>query len=187
MRADGLHVTGSQGPFTVAGQGHAPDRRPSITEPFDFVFISVQVLRHRVGHPLHQALREGRWLLRGVAELLERRHRCRGIVGRRTYHGLHRLSYRGRPVGTGGTSRAAALWAATTGHHVFRVGEYNERLSHPGRERWPRCWTASTAPTPPTTCGGSAGRSCARTEWATAYPPPRASARRRWPMTPAAG
>ena len=50
MRADGLHVTGSQGPFTVPpAAGGQPGVKAmhlteaqGITEPFDFVFVSVK-------------------------------------------------------------------------------------------------------------------------------------------------
>ena len=42
MRADGLHVTGSQGPFTVPVNAmHLTDAQ-AITEQFDFAFISVK-------------------------------------------------------------------------------------------------------------------------------------------------
>ena len=42
MRNDGLHVTGSQGPFTVPVKAmHLTDAQ-KISEPFDFVFISVK-------------------------------------------------------------------------------------------------------------------------------------------------
>ena len=42
MKAKGLHVTGSQGPFTVAVNAlHLTDAQ-AITEPFDFAFIAVK-------------------------------------------------------------------------------------------------------------------------------------------------
>ena len=42
MRSDGLHVTGSQGPFTVPVKAmHLTDAQ-GITEKFDFVFVSVK-------------------------------------------------------------------------------------------------------------------------------------------------
>ena len=42
MRADGLHVTGSQGPFTVPVKAMHLTEAQGITEPFDFVFVSVK-------------------------------------------------------------------------------------------------------------------------------------------------
>ena len=42
MRADGLHVTGSQGPFTVPVKAIHLTEAQNISEPFDFVFISVK-------------------------------------------------------------------------------------------------------------------------------------------------
>ncbi len=42
MRADGLHVTGSQGPFTAPVKAMHLTEAQGITEPFDFVFISVK-------------------------------------------------------------------------------------------------------------------------------------------------
>ena len=42
MRADGLHVTGNQGPFTVVANAlHLTDAQ-SITEPFDFAFVAMK-------------------------------------------------------------------------------------------------------------------------------------------------
>lgn len=42
MRTDGLHVTGSQGPFTVPVNAMNLTDAQAITEPFDFAFISVK-------------------------------------------------------------------------------------------------------------------------------------------------
>ena len=42
MRNDGLHVTGSQGPFTVPVKAMHLTEAQNISEPFDFVFISVK-------------------------------------------------------------------------------------------------------------------------------------------------
>ena len=42
MRSDGLHVTGSQGPFTVPVKAMHLTEAQSITDPFDFVFVSVK-------------------------------------------------------------------------------------------------------------------------------------------------
>ena len=42
MRADGLHVTGSQGPFTVPVKAMHLTEAQRIVEPFDFVFVSVK-------------------------------------------------------------------------------------------------------------------------------------------------
>ena len=42
MRADGLHVTGSQGPFTVPAKAMHLTEAQGITDPFDFVFVSVK-------------------------------------------------------------------------------------------------------------------------------------------------
>ena len=42
MRSDGLYVTGSQGPFTVPVKAMHLTEAQGITEPFDYVFISVK-------------------------------------------------------------------------------------------------------------------------------------------------
>ena len=42
MRTDGLHVTGSQGPFTVPVKAMHLTEAQKSSEPFDFVFISVK-------------------------------------------------------------------------------------------------------------------------------------------------
>ena len=42
MRTDGLHVTGSQGPFTVPVKAMHLTEAQNISEPFDFVFIAVK-------------------------------------------------------------------------------------------------------------------------------------------------
>ena len=42
MRADGLHVTGSQGPFTVPVKAMHLTEAQNISIPFDWVFISVK-------------------------------------------------------------------------------------------------------------------------------------------------
>ena len=42
MRADGLHVTGSQGPFTVPVKAMHLTEAQNISVPFDWVFISVK-------------------------------------------------------------------------------------------------------------------------------------------------
>jgi len=42
MRADGLHVTGSQGPFTVPVNALHLTEAQSINEPFDFAFVAMK-------------------------------------------------------------------------------------------------------------------------------------------------
>lgn len=42
MRNDGLHVTGSQGPFTVPVKAMHLTEAQNISEPFDFVFVAVK-------------------------------------------------------------------------------------------------------------------------------------------------
>ena len=158
------------GRFHGAGQRHAPHRRPEHHPALRLRLHHRQVLRHRVGDPLHQAIRQGRRRLRVHPELLERpdhrQHR-----GRRSATGLHRFPHRGCALGAGPRQPRAARPGRDHGHTVFRIGEYTGSISGRARRPWPPSWTTSTPPTPPTTSPASAGQSSARTAWATPSPP----------------
>ena len=184
MRSDGLHVTGSQGPFTVPVKAMHLTEAQGITEPFDFVFVSVK------SYDTEWATHFVRRYVKDDGFFVSLQNCWNDVI-------IGGIVGEDRTVGCIASHIEVALWepghvtrggavGRDHGHHVFRVaeltgiesqratkvagaaGQYRRRLflQQPVR--------------------GALGPSCARTRWATAYPPHPASARRKWPKTRAA-
>jgi len=184
MRADGLHVTGSQGPFTVPVKAMHLTEAQNISVPFDWVFISVKSYDTEwATHFIKRYVRED-----GFFVSLQN---CWNDVPMGEIVGSN------RQLGCIASHIEVALWepalvTAAARWDGTRATQYFEWVSRTGASRRgprksPRCWTISTAPTPQTTFGVSAGPSSPRTPWVTACPPPRVWVPSRWQKTLVAG
>ena len=127
MRADGLHVTGSQGPFTVPVKAmHLTDAQ-GITEPFDFVFISVKSYDTEwATHFIKRYVKDDGFFV--ALQNCWNDVTVAGIVGEERTMGCIASHIEVALWEPGHVTRGGAV-GRDHGHHVFRVGEYNERLS----------------------------------------------------------
>jgi len=127
MRKDGLQVTGSQGPFTVPVKAmHLTDAQ-AISEPFDFVFISVKSYDTEwATHFIKRYVRDD-----GFFVSLQN---CWNDVP------MAEIVGPARQLGCIASHIEVALWepglvtrggavGRDSGHHVFRVGEQDGRIT----------------------------------------------------------
>jgi len=127
MRADGLHVTGSQGPFTVPVKAMHLTEAQNISEPFDFVFIAVKSYDTEwATHFIKRYVRDD-----GFFVSLQN---CWNDVPIGEIVGSH------RQLGCIASHIEVALWEPAlvtrggavgrdSGHTVFRVGEQDGRIT----------------------------------------------------------
>ena len=161
MRADGLHVTGSQGPFTVPVKAMHLTEAQNISVPFDWVFISVKSYDTEwATHFIKRYVRED-----GFFVSLQN---CWNDVPMGEIVGSN------RQLGCIASHIEVALWEPAL-------------VTRRGPRKLPRCWIISTAPTPQTTFGVSAGPSSPRTPWVTVCPPPLVWVPSKWQKTLVAG
>ena len=127
MRKDGLHVTGSQGPFTTPVKAMHMTDAQGISEPFDFVFISVKSYDTEwATHFIKRYVRDD-----GFFVSLQN---CwnDAVIGE--------IVGNNREIGCIASHIEVALWEPAhvtrggavgrdSGHHVFRVGEQDGRQS----------------------------------------------------------
>ena len=127
MRKDGLHVSGSQGPFTVPVKAmHLTDAQ-GITEPFDFAFIAMKAydtewathfIKRYVKDTGFFVSLQNCWNDVPIAEIVGQ-NRAIGCIASHIEVALWE---------PGHVTRGGAV-GRDSGHHVFRVGEQDERLS----------------------------------------------------------
>ena len=127
MRKDGLHVSGSQGPFTVPVKAmHLTDAQ-GITEPFDFAFIAMKsydtewathFIKRYVKDTGFFVSLQNCWNDVPIAEIVGQ-NRAIGCIASHIEVALWE---------PGHVTRGGAV-GRDSGHHVFRVGEQDERLS----------------------------------------------------------
>ena len=135
MRTDGLHVTGSQGPFTVppavGGQPgvkamHLTEAQ-GITEPFDFVFVSVKSYDTEwATHFIKRYVKDDGFFV--SLQNCWNDVTVAAIVGEERTLGCIASHIEVALWEPGHVTRGGAV-GRDHGHHVFRVGEYSERLS----------------------------------------------------------
>ena len=127
MRKDGLHVTGSQGPFTVPVKAmHLTDAQ-SITEPFDFVFVSMKSYDTEwATHFIKRYVRDDGFfvsLQNCWNDVL-----IGDIVGKNRAIGCIASHIEVALWEPGHVTRGGAV-GRDSGHHVFRVAEHDERIT----------------------------------------------------------
>ena len=127
MRAFGLHVTGSQGPFTVPVKAIHLTEAQNISEPFDFVFISVKSYDTEwATHFIKRYVREDGYFIS--------LQNCWNDVP------MGEIVGSSRQLGCIASHIEVALWEPAlvtrggavgrdSGHTVFRVGEQDGRIT----------------------------------------------------------